>query len=121
VKHVDAAVMFVSLWLLATMVIDAITPDALSIYMIGAAIAPATAVSAVLYWLRVPTLDFAVGFATVWMASEMLLEMLTPARLSLLMAIVAVAPILIVGVVINVQGWRRSKPLRLPDSRSAAP
>jgi hypothetical protein len=122
VRHVDAAIMFVSLWLLASMVIDAVTPDALSVYTIGAAIAPATVVSGVLYWLRVPTLDFAVVFATVWMTSEMALEMLTPAPLSPLMAVVAVAPMLIVGAVVNVQCWRRSKPkpLPMPDSRSAA-
>ena len=121
-RHVDAAIMFVSLWLLASMVIDAVTPKEFSVYMIGAAIAPATVISGVLYWLRVPTLDFAVVFATVWMISEMALEMLTPAPLSPLMAVVAVAPLLIVGAVVNVQYWRRSKPkpLPLPDSRSPA-
>ncbi len=119
-RHVDAAIMFVSLWLLASMVIDAVTPNELSVYLIGAAIAPATVISGVLYWLRVPTLDFAVVFATAWMSSEMVLEMLTPAPLSPLMAIVAVAPMLIVGIVINIQHWRSPKPMPLPDSRSAA-
>jgi hypothetical protein len=120
VRHVDAAIMFVSLWLLASMVIDVVTPNELSVYLIGAAIAPATVISGVLYWLRVPTLDFAAVFATIWMASEMVLEMLTPAPLSPLMAIVAVAPMLIVGAVINVQHWRtRPKQLPIPDSRSA--
>jgi hypothetical protein len=122
VRHVDAAIMFVSLWLLASMVIDAATPKEFSVYMIGAALAPATVISGVLYWLRVPTVDFAVVFATAWMISEMALEMLTPAPLSPLMAVVAVAPLLIVGTVVNVQHWRRSrpKPLPLPDSRSPA-
>lgn len=121
----DAAIMFVSLWLLASMVIDAVTPSEMSVYLIGAAIAPATLVSAVLYWLRVPTLDFALVFATVWMSTEMLLELLAPLPLSPLMAMVAVAPLLIVGVVINVQGWRqgwrRPKPksMPLPESGSA--
>lgn len=119
VRHVDAAIMFVSLWLLTSMVIDVVTPNELSVYLIGAAIAPATVISGVLYWLRVPTLDFAAVFATIWMASEMVLEMLTPAPLSPLMAIIAVAPMLIVGAVINVQHWRRTKRLPMPDSRSA--
>jgi hypothetical protein len=121
VRQVDAAIMFVSLWLLASMVIDAVTPTELSVYLIGAAIAPATVISGVLYWLRVPTLDFAAVFATVWMATEMVLEMLTPAPLSPLMALVAVAPMLIVGAVINFQYWRgtKPKPMPIPDSRSA--
>ena len=63
-RHLDIVAMFASLWLLASMVLDATTPDELTVYMIGAAIAPVTVVSAVLYWLRVPTLDFAVVFAT---------------------------------------------------------
>jgi len=121
VRHVDAAIMFVSLWLLASMLIDALTPKELNVYMVGAAIAPATAISAALYWLRVPKLDFAVVFATVWMVSAMVLEIVTPAPLSPAMSIVAVVPLLIVGIVINVQVWRRSKPLPMPDSRSATP
>ena len=120
-RHVDAAIMFVSLWLLASMLLDALTPKELNVYMIGAAIAPATAISAALYWLRVPKLDFAMVFSTIWMASEMVLEMVTPAPLSPIMSVVAVAPLLIVGIVINVQGRRRSKPMPMSDSRSATP
>ncbi len=118
-RHVDAAIMFVSLWLLASMLIDAVTPKEFSVYLIGAAIAPATAISAALYWLRVPKLDFAVAFATVWMVSGMVLEMITPAPLSSLALIVAVAPLLIVGIVINVLGRRPTKRLPVRDSRSA--
>src|SRR5262249_40991415 len=40
VRHFDVAAMFASLWLLTSMVIDAVTPRELSVYMIGAAIAP---------------------------------------------------------------------------------
>ncbi|WP_407154143.1 hypothetical protein [Bradyrhizobium sp. STM 3557] len=120
-RHVDVAIMFVSLWLLASMLIDALTPKELNVYMVGAAIAPATAISAALYWLRVPTLDFAVVFATVWMVSAMVLEIVTPAPLSPMMSIVAVVPLLIVGIVVNVQGWRRSKPMPMPDQRSVTP
>ena len=45
-KRFDAIVMFVSLWLLASMVIDVLTPNELTVYAIGAAIAPATAIAA---------------------------------------------------------------------------
>lgn len=113
-RHFDVAAMFASLWLLTSMVIDAVTPKELSVYMIGAAIAPATAISAILYWLRVPTIDFAAVFATFWMISEMLLELLSPKPLSPLMAVIAVAPLMIFGAVVNFQCWRRSKLRPIP-------
>ncbi|WJR74835.1 hypothetical protein [Bradyrhizobium sp. NP1] len=113
-RHFDIAIMFGSLWLLASLVIDAATPKELSVYVIGAAIAPATAISAILYWLRVPRMDFAVIFATLWMISEMVLELVTPKPLSPLMGFVAIAPMLIVGAVINFQCWRRSRLRSIP-------
>ena len=108
-RHLDVAAMFGSLWLLASMVIDVATPQELTVYMIGAAIAPATAISALLYWLRVPRIDFAVSFATLWLVSVMLLEMITPTPLSPLMPVIAFVPLAIVGIVIHIQSWRRSK------------
>ena len=63
-RRFDVVAMFASLWLLASMVIDVATPKELTVFMIGAAIAPATGITALLYWARVPTLDFAVSFAT---------------------------------------------------------
>jgi hypothetical protein len=120
VKLIDITAMFMGLWLLTSMVIDVLTPKELTVYMIGAAIAPATAVSAILYWLRVPTIDFAVVFATLWMVSVMVLELITPKPLSPLMAVVAVAPMLVVGVVINFQCWRRRiKGIEVPKSEKA--
>jgi hypothetical protein len=120
VKLIDITAMFVGLWLLTSMVIDVLTPKELTVYMIGAAIAPATAVSAILYWLRVPTIDFAVAFATLWMVSVMVLELITPKPLSPLMAVVAVAPMLVVGAVINFQCWRRRiKRIEVPKSEQA--
>lgn len=108
-RRFDVAAMFGSLWLLASMVIDAATPKELSVYMIGAAIAPATAISATLYWLRVPRTDFAVIFATLWMISVMVLELITPKPLSPLMVLIAFVPLVIVGIVLNFQYWRRSR------------
>ena len=108
-RRFDVAAMFGSLWLLASMVIDAATPKELSVYMIGAAIAPATAISAILYWLRIPRTDFAVIFATLWMISVMVLELITPKPLSPLMVLIAFVPLVIVGIVLNFQYWRRSR------------
>jgi hypothetical protein len=120
VKLIDITAMFVGLWLLTSMVIDVLTPKELTVYMIGAAIAPATAVSAILYWLRVPTIDFAVVFATLWMVSAMVLELITPKPLSPVFAVFAVAPMLVVGAVINFQYWRRRiKEVKAPKSEQA--
>lgn len=116
-RHLDVVAMFGSLWLLASMVLDAVTPNELSVYVIAAAIAPATAVTAAVYWLRMPAIDFAAVFATCWMISEMILEIVSPKPLSPLMAVVAVAPMVIVGIVVNVQYWRRP---RLDPSASMA-
>jgi hypothetical protein len=114
-RRFDVVAMFVSLWLLASMVLDVATPKELTVYMIGAAIAPAAAISAFMYWLRVPTFDFMVSFATLWMVSGMLIELITPKPLSPLIAIVAVAPVVIVGTVFNLRSWRgwRRRPISM--------
>ncbi|CCE00841.1 conserved membrane hypothetical protein [Bradyrhizobium sp. STM 3809] len=106
--------MFFSLWLLASMLLDALTPPELTFYMIGPAIAPAVLVAGFLYWLRIPALDFALVFGTLWMVSEMVLEMISPKPLSPLMAILAAAPLLLAGILVNVQQWRRSRGLVRP-------
>jgi hypothetical protein len=106
-KRFDAIVMFVSLWLLASMVLDVLTPNELTVYAIGAALAPATVISALLYWLGVPRIDFAVCFSVLWMVSGMALEVISPIALSPYMIPVMILPALIVGIVINFQRWRR--------------
>ena len=106
-KRFDAIVMFVSLWLLASMVLDVLTPNELTVYAIGAALAPATVISALLYWLGVPRIDFAVCFSVLWMVSGMVLEVISPIALSPYMIPVMILPALIVGIVINFQRWRR--------------
>ncbi|CCD90717.1 conserved hypothetical protein [Bradyrhizobium sp. ORS 375] len=100
--------MFFSLWLLASMLLDALTPPELTFYMIGPAIAPAVLVAGFLYWLRIPPVDFAVVFGTLWMVSEMVLEMISPKALSPLMAVLAVAPLLLAGILVHVRQWRQS-------------
>jgi hypothetical protein len=109
VRRFDVVAVFGSLWLLASMVIDAVTPKELTVYTIGATIAPATGILAVLYWLKIPRLDFAVIFATLWMVTGMVLEIVTPTPLSSWVAGVAVVPLLITGIVVNLQYRRRSK------------
>jgi len=111
--------MFGSLWLLASMVLDVATPKELTVY-IGAAIAPAAAILALLYWLRVPRFDFAVSLATLWMVSGMLIELITPTPLSPLIVIVAVAPMVIVGAVFNLHSWRGWKRRPISVSRDLA-
>ena len=118
-KRFDAIVMFASLWLLASMVIDVLTPNELTVYAIGAAIAPATAVSALLYWLGVPRIDFAVCFSVLWMVSGMVLELISPVPLPPLMIVAAFLPMLVVGTVINIQCWRRSFAAKVPDVEQA--
>jgi hypothetical protein len=109
VRRFDVVAVFGSLWLLASMVIDAVTPKELTVYTIGATIAPATGILAVLYWLKIPRLDFAVIFATLWMVTGMVLEIVTPTPLSSWVAGVAVVPLLITGIVVNLQYRGRSK------------
>jgi hypothetical protein len=119
-RRLDVVAMFGSLWLLASMVIDVATPKELTVYMIGAATAPATAITALLYWLRVPKLDFAVSFATLWMVSGLIIELITPKPLSPLFVLVAVAPIAIVGTATNFQCWRDSRGRKISVSQGVA-
>jgi len=116
VRQLDVSVMFASLWLLASMVIDAITPPELSVYQIGATTAPAAVIMAVLYLQRISRFDFAVALATLWMVTWIVLELVSPKPLSLLLALAAVAPLLAIGAVVNFRRWRESR-LRPGSSR----
>ena len=120
-KRFDAIVMSVSLWLLASMVLDILTPKELTVYAIGAALAPATAISVLLYWLGVPRIDFAVCFSVLWMISGMVLELISPQPLSPYMIIVVVLPTVVVGIVINFQRWRCLFAASVPDPRPTDP
>ncbi len=105
VRHpVDIAVMFTALWVLASMILDLLTPVELTIYMIAAAIAPAVLVASLLYYFRFPLVDFAVMFAALWLLAAMTIEWISPKQLSSLMIVGAFVPALIVGV------WLRIRP-----------
>ena len=51
---IDIATMFAALWLLGSMVVDLLTPNELTIYMIAAATAPAFIGAGLCYYLQVP-------------------------------------------------------------------
>jgi hypothetical protein len=106
VRRLDVAAMFMSLWLLATMAIDVFTPKELTAYVIGTALAPAVIALAILYYKRVPVFDFAATFAMLWMGSWIVLEIITPAPLPLFVAAMAAAPVIVMGVIVNVRYWR---------------
>lgn len=91
--------MSVALGLVASMLIDALTPSELTIYMIGKALAPAIIVGALLYHLRLPTVDLAITLAVFWMVSVMAIVWIAPKPLSPYFIAVAVAPSILVG------GW----------------
>ena len=116
-RQLDVAAMFVCLWLLASMIIDALTPKELTVYMIGGVTAPAFLILAMVYWRRLPKLDFAIIFATLWMITVMVLEFITPRPLSLSITLGAIAPLVIVGCVVNYRRWRRLKSNRPKSSR----
>jgi hypothetical protein len=95
---IDVLAMFISLWLLITMIIDKATPKELTVYMIGTALAPAGVITAVLYWLKVPRYDFAVCVSMLWLASLIVIEIITPKPLSWTIAVIAFAPSACVGI-----------------------
>jgi len=109
VRRLDVVAMFASLWLLASMIIDAVTPKELTVYMIGATTAPAFFILAVVYSRRFPKLDFAIIVATLWMITLMVIEFITPKPLSLIVAAIAIVPPAVVGCVINYRHWRSSR------------
>jgi hypothetical protein len=109
VRRLDVSAMFACLWLLASMMIDAVTPKELTFYMIAAVTAPAVAVLAVLYWRGIPKQDFAIVFATLWLVAAIILEFISPRPLHPLAAVIAGAPLVIVGCAIYYLRWRRSR------------
>ncbi|MGY3288773.1 hypothetical protein ACVWWP_001840 [Bradyrhizobium sp. LM3.6] len=77
----DIVAMFAALWLLASMVLDALTPKELTAVMIGIAIGPAVVITAVFYYLRCPRLDFVVMFAALWLISDIGIAFISPTQL----------------------------------------
>lgn len=110
---IDVATMFAALWLLASMVVDLLTPKELTIYMIAAATAPAFMAAALCYYFQVPRLDFAVIFAMLWLVASLAIEWISPKPLPTFIIGAAFVPPLIVGLILH---WHR----RVSDKRPAA-
>ena len=108
----DTAVMAGALWLLAAMLIDALTPKELTAIMVGAALAPAMILGAVFYHLKVPGPDLAISLATLWLVSVIAIEWITPKPISPYFMIAAVVPSVLVGAWLHgtARGHRRAGP-----------
>jgi len=105
---VDTVAMSGALWLLAAMLIDALTPKELTALMVSAVMAPAVIVGAVLYHVRLPGPDLAISLATLWLVSVMAIEWITPKPISPYFLVAAVTPAILVGAWLHVTArWRR--------------
>ncbi|WP_456622616.1 MULTISPECIES: hypothetical protein [unclassified Bradyrhizobium] len=100
----DIIAMFAALWLLASMVLDALTPKELTAVMIGIAIGPAIVITAVFYYLRCPRTDFAVMFAALWLISDIAIAFISPKELPHFLIVLGFVPALLIGIVLH---WQR--------------
>lgn len=101
---IDVVVMFLALWLLGSMVVDFLTPQELTIYMIAAATGPAALSTAIFYLLRVPKVDFAIIMAALWLVASMAIEMISPLPLPTYLIAGALVPPTLVGAALH---WHR--------------
>jgi hypothetical protein len=110
VRHpIDIAVMFAALWLLGSMVLDYMTPNELTVYMIAAATAPAVIGSALAYYLRFPRIDFVTIVATLWLVAALTIEWISPVPLPGFMIVAALGPAIIVGAILHWHRYRSRK------------
>jgi hypothetical protein len=100
----DIVAMFAALWLLASMMLDALTPKDLTAVSIAVAIGPAIVITAVFYHLRCPRLDFAVVFAALWLISDIAIAFVAAKQLPPFLIGLGFLPALLVGAVLH---WRR--------------
>lgn len=111
----DIVAMFAALWLLASMVLDALTPKELTAIMIAVAIGPAIVVTAVFYYLRCPRTDFAVMFAALWLISDIAIAFVSAKELPHLLIALGFVPALLIGIALHWQRLqRRHERLPLP-------
>ncbi|MDI1262095.1 MAG: hypothetical protein PS018_02415 [bacterium] len=100
--------MSIAIGLMAAMLIDALTPKEMTVYLVGAALAPAIIIWAVLYHLRLPLADLLIALAVLWLASVMAMEWITPKPLSHYFIAAAIAPSIMVGIWLHATtAWRR--------------
>nr|WP_244607872.1 hypothetical protein [Bradyrhizobium vignae] len=119
VRHpIDIVAMFAALWLLASMVLDALTPKELTAIMIAIAIGPAIVITAVFYYLRCPRTDFAVMFAALWLISDIAIAFISPKELPHFLIMLGFVPALLIGIVLHWQRFqRRHERLPLPSAK----
>jgi len=111
---IDIVAMFAALWLLASMVLDALTPKELTTVMIAIAIGPAMVITAVFYYLQCPRTDFAVMFAALWLISDIAIAFISPKELPHFLIVLGFVPALLIGVVLHWQRFQRRHE-RLPE------
>lgn len=99
----DIVAMFAALWLLASMMLDALTPKELTAIMIGIAIGPAIVITAVFYYLRCPRTDFAVMFAALWLISDIAIAFASPKELPHFLIVLGFVPALLIGSMLHWQ------------------
>ena len=103
---IDIATMFAALWLLGSIVLDYLTPKELTIYMIAGATAPAVIGSGLAYYLRFPRIDFVLILATLWLVAALTIEWISPVPLPVFLIGAALAPALIIGVILRWHHYR---------------
>lgn len=103
----DIVAMFAALWLLASMMLDALTPKDLTALMIAVAIGPAIVITAVFYYLRCPRTDFAVMFAALWLISDIAIAFVSPKQLPHFLIALGFAPALLIGIALHWQRFQR--------------
>jgi hypothetical protein len=112
----DIIAMFAALWLLASLVLDALTPKELTAILIGIAIGPAIVITAVFYYLRCPRTDFAVMFAALWLISDIAIAFISPKELPHWLIGLGFVPAVLIGIVLHWQRFqRRHERLPLPS------
>jgi len=99
--------MFAAIWLLAAMVLDAVTPKELTAVMIAIAIGPAVVITAVFYYLRCARTDFAVMFAALWLISDIAIAFISPKELPYWLIALGFVPAALIGIVLHWQRFQR--------------
>jgi hypothetical protein len=112
----DTVVIFGTLWLLGSMTIDVLTPKELTVFMIGAALAPGMALAALLYALDYPLIDFSIAASALWVGTTIALTMITPKPLSSHAVWVGLVPPLVAGGLIRVVRKWLGKKAGKPES-----
>jgi hypothetical protein len=119
-RPIDVVTMFGVLWLLGSMVIDVLTPKELTVYMIAAATAPAVIGIGLCYYLQFPMIDFAMIFATFWLAAAIAIEWISPKPLPSYIIAAALVPALLIGAVLHWRRYRSGESWRTSSSYQSA-